>query len=90
MSIIGLMNYNVSREVTGKSQLAEIQSRLLSILEKKSLTKDQLEQIGWFLITDPTMMDQSNIYLGLDQVAIQYKMLQNQVYDASITEHYIR
>lgn len=90
MSIIGLMNYNVSREMTGKSQLAEIQNRLLSILEKKSLTKEQLEQIGGFLITDPAMMDQSNMYLGLDRVATQYKMLQSQVYDTSIEEHYIR
>ena len=66
--MIGLMNYNVSRKDTGRSQLAAIQSAYLKSLTGKNLTLEQIEQIDSMLVTNPNMMDSPEMYQGLDRV----------------------
>ena len=61
--MIGLMNYNVSRKDTGRSQLAAIQR----------------EQIDSMLVTNPNMMDNPEMYQGLDRVKAEFEVLKNTV-----------
>lgn len=75
--MIGLMNYNVSRKDTGRSQLAAIQSAYLKSLTGKNLTLEQIEQIDSMLVTNPNMMDNPEMYQGLDRVKAEFEVLKN-------------
>ncbi len=77
--MIGLMNYNVSRKDTGRSQLAAIQSAYLKSLTGKNLTLEQIEQIDSMLVTNPNMMDNPEMYQGLDRVKAEFEVLKNTV-----------
>ncbi|MCI9233687.1 MAG: hypothetical protein HFH08_03710 [Bacilli bacterium] len=90
--MIGLMNYNVSRAETGKSQLASIESAYLKSLTGKNLTEEQLRQIENMLVTNPNMMDVPSMYLGLERVKAEFEMLKNSVLTNSLeaTEDYTR
>ncbi len=77
--MIGLMNYNVSRKDTGRSQLAAIQSAYLKSLTGKNLTLEQIEQIDSMLVTNPNMMDSPEMYQGLDRVKAEFEVLKNTV-----------
>ena len=72
MASVGEMNYNVDgRKISGRSNLAKIQMDLLNIcIEKRP---DKLVQFGEFMVTNPNMMDQPNMYRGLEKVGIYYK-----------------
>lgn len=73
--MIGLMNYNVSRKETGRSQLADIERAYLKSLNGKNLTKEQVEQIESMLVTNPNMMDSPEMYAGLDRVKAEFEVL---------------
>ena len=90
--MIGLMNYNVSRTETGRSQLASIESAYLKSLAGKNLTLEQLDQIERMLITNPNMMDNPTMYLGLERVAAEFELLKNSVLtnSSTIAENYTR
>lgn len=90
--MIGLMNYNVSRRETGKSQLASIEKAYLKSLVGKSLTKEQLEQIESMLVTNPNMMDNKEMYTGLERVKAEFEILKNSILSNSqqISEDYTR
>lgn len=90
--MIELMNYNVSRNETGKSQLATIQMAYLKILIGKDLTPEQLEQIERMLVTDPRMMGSPDMYQGLERVKAEFEILKNSVLANKevITTDYIR
>ena len=77
--MIGLMNYNVSRKDTGRSQLADIQRAYLKSLNGKNLTPEQIEQIDSMLVTNPNMMDNPEMYQGLDRVKAEFEVLKNTV-----------
>ena len=83
--MISLMNYNVSRTETGKSQLAQIQSAYLKSLDGKNLTNEQLEQIESMLVTDARMMEQPEMYQGLDRVAAEFSLLKNSLLEQDIS-----
>lgn len=90
--MIGLMNYNVSRAETGKSQLASIESAYLKSLVGKNLTAEQLKQIGSMLVTNPNMMDNPVMYQGLERVRAEFELLKNSILTNSsvVTENYTR
>ncbi len=90
--MIGLMNYNVSRTETGKSQLANIESAYLKSLAGKNLTLEQLDQIERMLITNPNMMDNPTMYLGLERVQAEFELLKNSALtnSSTIAENYTR
>ncbi len=90
--MIGLMNYNVSRAETGKSQLASIESAYLKSLAGKNLTAEQLSQIESMLVTNPNMMDNPTMYSGLERVKAEFEMLKNSILtnSTSIAENYTR
>lgn len=90
--MIGLMNYNVSRNETGKSQLASIERAYLKSLAGKSLTKEQLDQIESMLVTNPNMMDNPLMYQGLERVKAELEILKNNVLSnrEQISEDYTR
>lgn len=90
--MIGLMNYNVSRAETGKSQLASIEKAYLKSLAGKNLTEEQLNQIESMLVTNPNMMDNPMMYQGLERVKAEFEMLKNSVLSNrhQITEDYTR
>ncbi len=90
--MIGLMNYNVSRIETGRSQLASIEIAYLNSLAGKNLTLEQLDQIERMLITNPNMMDNPTMYLGLERVLAEFELLKNSVLtnSSTIAENYTR
>ncbi|MCI8545516.1 MAG: hypothetical protein HFH09_04740 [Bacilli bacterium] len=90
--MIGLMNYNISRTETGRSQLASIQIAYLNSLAGKNLTLEQIEQIERMLITNPNMMDNPTMYLGLERVQAELELLKNSVLtnSSTIAENYTR
>lgn len=90
--MIGLMNYNISRTETGRSQLASIQIAYLNSLAGKNLTLEQLDQIERMLITNPNMMDNPTMYLGLERVPAEFELLKNSVLtnSSTIAENYTR
>lgn len=86
------MNYNVSRNGTGKSQLDKIERAYLKSLNVKTLTAEQLEQIEAALVTNPNMLDHPEMYSGLEQVKAEFQLLKASVLDAqaSLTDSYVR
>lgn len=89
MSIIGLMNYNVSRTETGKSQLASIQSAYLKSITNQNITLEQLDQIEAWLVTSPSMMDQPEMYVGLEKVKAEFQLLKESILLREKNEHYM-
>lgn len=87
-NMIELMNYNVSREGMNKSLLADIESAYLKTLAGKDLTKEQIEQIESFLITNPQMMDHPEMYTGLETVGIKLELLKNDILSKQTSENY--
>ncbi len=87
--MIGLMNYNVSRKETGKSQLASIEQAYLKSLSGKTLTQEQLEKLESILVTSPMMMDQPEMYEGLERVRAEFQLLKENVLSAQ-KENYTR
>lgn len=83
--MIRLMNYNVSRSETGKSQLDKIQSAYLKSLHGKDLTLEQLEKIEAFLITNSAMMDQPEMYTGLERNKVEFELLKQDVLSKTST-----
>jgi len=77
--MIGLMNYNVSRAETGKSQLASIERAYLKSLAGRNLTAEQLEQIEGMLVMNPNMMDHPSMYQGLERVKAEFELLKNSI-----------
>ena len=88
--MIGLMNYNVSREETGKSQLESIERAYLKSLTGKNMTVEQLDQIGNMLVTNPNMLDKPEMYQGLERVGAEFEMLKNAFLSKEMTEDYTR
>lgn len=90
--MIGLMNYNVSRMETGKSQLASIERAYLKSLAGKNLTAEQLNQIEGMLVTNPNMMDNPTMYQGLERVQAEFELLKNSILtnSSAIVEDYTR
>lgn len=72
------MNYNVSRIETGNSQLDKIEMAYLKSLAGKNITPEQLEQIERILVTNPQMMDQPELYSGLERVEMEFQLLKSQ------------
>lgn len=87
--MIGLMNYNVSRSETGVSQLASIEQAYLKSLSGKTLTQEQLEKLESILVTNPMMMDQPEMYEGLERVGVEFQLLKENALSAQ-KENYTR
>lgn len=74
MTSIREMNYNVDgRNLSGKSSLGKIQQDLLQLYLQKNPTLEQLQNFGRFLITNPNMMDQPNLYRGIENVEFYFE-----------------
>ena len=70
IDLCNTMDYNLSREKTGESRLADIQMALTNLFFKKTnLTQEEIETFAANLYTNPQMFNQSIKYNGLDQVA---------------------
>lgn len=88
--MIGLMNYNVSRKETGKSRLADIEKAYLNSVKGKALTPEQLDQIAAFLVTDPNMLDQPEMYPDLPRVKAEFQAMKESYFSKEETQGYTR
>lgn len=75
IDLMDLMNYNLSRDDTGKSHLANIQLACLKRLTGKNLTPEQLKQIEAALVTDPNMLDHPEMYSDLPRVKAEFQAM---------------
>lgn len=63
------MNYNLSREQTGKSSLADIEKAITELFfRNQELTNEQIKNFEANLYTNPNMFDQNISYDGLETV----------------------
>lgn len=64
-----MMNYNLSRKQTGKSNLADIEKAITELFFKKNdLTDEQIRNFETNLYTNPNMFDKTINYDGLETV----------------------
>ena len=67
------MNYNLSREQTGKSSLADIQKAITELFFKnKDLTEEQIKSFAANLYTNPKMFNKNINYVGLETVSAHF------------------
>lgn len=69
------MNYNLSRKVSGKSELGQIQKSLIELFFKKpNLTEEEIKSFASNLYTNPNMFDGSIDYSSVKSVGEHFNV----------------
>ena len=67
--ILDMMNYNLSRKATGKSNLGQIQNRLTDLFfQNPNLTREQIEHFQANLFSNSNMFDRNIDYSSVATV----------------------
>ena len=68
-----MMNYNLSRKVSGKSSLGDIQNSITSMFfEKQDLTQEEISTFAANLYTNPNMFDKNVDYSSVKSVPAHF------------------
>lgn len=67
--VLGIMNYNLSREATGKSDLGTIQENMIDLFfEMPNLSTEQIMSFRSKLYSNPNMFDTKIDYTSVETV----------------------